>query len=108
MKRIYTTPYTWNCNEQKFTLIRSLSYVRIFRALSLLIALHTPLIFWNLLQTLRLETNILLKIYGLGYTSITFTIGVVRGMHQNVAGDIVELLNLTIAFQKLSTNSGTN
>jgi hypothetical protein len=106
MQRTFSTPYAWNIKEQRFSLIRRPSYLKTFRALSLLISIHTPLIFWNLLQTVRHETNNLLKIYGLGYMGITSVITVTRWMHQNVAGDIVQLLNLTVAFQKFSTRPG--
>jgi hypothetical protein len=106
MQRTYSTPYAWNIKEQRFSLICRLSYLKTFKALSLLISIHTPLIFWNLLQTLRHETNNLLKIYGFGYMGMTSGMTVTRWMHANVAGEIVQLLNLTVPFQKLSTNTG--
>jgi hypothetical protein len=108
LERIWSTPYTWNSKEQKFSLIRRSSYVKRFKALSILFALHLPLIGWNLLQTLRYETDILLMIFGLGCTGITLAITVVRWMYQNqdISSDIVKLLNATVHFQKLSTRPG--
>jgi hypothetical protein len=108
LETIWSTPYTWNSKEQKFSLIQRLSYVKGFKALSILFALHLPLIGWNLLQTLRYETDILLMIFGLGCTGITLAITVVRWMYQNqgISSDIVKLLNATVHFQKLSTRPG--
>jgi hypothetical protein len=108
MEKLYSTPYTWNGKEGRFSLIRRLSYVKVFRALSLLSAFHLPFICWNLLQTLRHETNILLMIFALGYTGITVGCTVVRWMHQNqdISGNIVKLLNATVDFQKRSTRPG--
>jgi hypothetical protein len=109
-KGICSIPYTWNLKEGRFNLIRSPSYVKSFRTLSILFKLHMAFVFWNLLQTLRNETNILLIMYGLGYTAITFAISVSQWMYQNqnLAGGIVELLNLTVDFEKLSTRPGTH
>jgi hypothetical protein len=109
-ERIWSIPYTWSCKEGRFILIRQLLYVKRFRVLSLLYALHLPLIYWNLLHTLRYETNIMLIIYSLGYTAVTSLITVVRWMYQNqkISGDIVKLLNATVDFEKLSTLPGIN
>jgi hypothetical protein len=108
LERIWSTPYTWNCEEKRFSLIRRPSYVKRFNAISILFALHLPLIGWNLLQTLRNETNILLIILGFGYASITSAITVVRWMYQNqdISAEIVKLLNATVSFQILSTRPG--
>jgi hypothetical protein len=107
-ERIWSTPYTWSCKEGRFILIRQLPYVKRFRVLSLLYALHLPLIYWNLLHTLRYETNIMLIVYSLGYTGLTSLITVVRWMYQNqdISGDIVKLLNATVDFEKLRTMPG--
>jgi hypothetical protein len=109
-KKTFSIPYTWSLKEGRFNLIRSPSYVKRFRALSILFKLHMAFVFWNLLQTLRNETNILLIMYGLDYTAITFAVTVSRWMYQNqtLAGDIVELLNLTVDFEKLNTQPGTH
>jgi hypothetical protein len=47
-------------------------------------------------------------IFAFGYTSITSESTVVRWMYQNkhISGDIVKLLNATVDFQKLNTQSG--
>jgi hypothetical protein len=106
-KRTFATPYTWDSKGQRFTLIRSIPYVRRFRNLSILTALHLLLIWYNLYQTLRNETNILLKIYSLGYAGITSAITVVRWMHQSLAAEIVPFLNATVAFQNSTARPGT-
>jgi hypothetical protein len=108
MERIWSSPYTWNRKEERFSLIRRPSYVKRYRVLSVLIALHMPIVFWNLLQTLRNETNIILIIYAVGYTSVTSGITVIRWMYQNqiISGEIINLINLTVKFQKLSTRPG--
>jgi hypothetical protein len=58
---------------------------------------------------LRNETNILLMIYGLGYTAIASARDVCRYMYQNqnLAGGIVEFLNSTVDFEILSTRPVT-
>jgi hypothetical protein len=108
LESILSTPYAWNSKEKRFSLIHHLSYVKINRALFIFSALHLPFICWNLLQTLRNETNILLIIFAFGYTSITSGSTVVRWMYQNqhISGDIVKLLNATVDLQKLSTLPG--
>jgi hypothetical protein len=106
---MWVTTYTWNDKERRFSLIYHPSYVKRFRALSVIFALHMPFIFWNLLQTLRNETNILLIVLSLGYTSISSVIAVVRWMYQDkhISGDVVKHLNMTVDFQKRSTQPGT-
>jgi hypothetical protein len=106
--KILSTPYSWNREEQKFSLIHRHAYVKRFRALSIIFALHMPFICWNLLQTLRHETNILLMIFALGYFSTTFVITLIRWMYQDrdTSGNIVKLLNATVDFQKRSTRTG--
>jgi hypothetical protein len=101
LEKIFSTPYTWNRKEQKFSLIHRHPYVKRFRVLSIIIALHMPFICWNLLQTLRHEANILLMIFAFGYTGITSGFTVVRWMYQDrdTSGNIVKLLNVTVDFQ---------
>jgi hypothetical protein len=108
LKRIWGIPYIWNCEEQRFNLIRRLSYIKIFRALSIIFALHMPFICWNLLQTLQNEKNIFLMICALGGTGLTSAITMVRWMYQSqrISGDIVKLLNAAVDFQKLITQPG--
>jgi hypothetical protein len=110
LEKMWVTPYTWNEKEGRFSLIYHPSYVKRFRALSVIFALHMPFIGWNLLQTLRNETNILLIVLSLGYTSISSVIAVVRWMYQNqhISGDVVKQLNMTVDFQKRSTLPGRN
>jgi hypothetical protein len=108
LERIWSIPYIWNCEEQRFNLIRRLSYIKIFRALSIFFTLYMPFICWNLLQTLQNETNILLMIYGLGYTGITSAITLVRWMYQSqhISGEIVKFLNAAVNFQKMIAQPG--
>jgi hypothetical protein len=108
LERMWSIPYIWNCKEQRFHLIRRLPYMKRFRALSIFFTLHILFIYWNLLQTLRNETNILLMIYGLGYTGITSAITVVRWMYQSqhTSGEIVKCLNAAVHFQKLIAQPG--
>jgi hypothetical protein len=108
MKQTFSTPYIWNSKAQRFTLIRSLSYVKRFRSLSIIFALHLPLICWNLLQTFRNETNNFIVLYGLWHTAVTAIITVIRWMHQNAGGEIVQFLNSTVDFQKLHIRPGMN
>jgi hypothetical protein len=108
MEKTFSTPYTWNSKKQRFSLIRNISYVRRMKNLSVLFALHLPFICWNLLQTVRNERNNLLMLYGLGYTSTTFVLTVIRWMYQNIGREIVQLLNSTVDFQKLNTRPDVN
>jgi hypothetical protein len=108
LKRIWSTPYIWNYKEQRFQLIRCLSYLKTFRTLSIIFALHMPFIYWNLLQTLQNETNILLRVCALWGTGITSAITVVRWMYQRqrVSADIVKLLNAAVSFENLNIQPG--
>jgi hypothetical protein len=108
LERTWSIPYIWNCKEQRFHLIRRLSYKKMFRALSVIFALHMPFICWNLLQTLQNEKNIFLMICALGGTGLTSGITVVRWMYQSqrISGDIVKFVNAAVNFQKLNTQPG--
>jgi hypothetical protein len=106
MQSLSTTTYTWLNEEKRFGLIRSLSYLKRFRILSKVFLFHIPFIYWNLVQSLRNETNAVVRIYGVGYTGATFAITVARLMYQNFAGEILQLLNLTVHFQNACTRPG--
>jgi hypothetical protein len=107
-ERLYGTPYAWDGKTRKFVLIRDPRYVKAFRIVSLLILTHSALMGCNVLQALRNETSIVLKIIATGFGAVTFAFTVVRWIHQNKASDVVRFLNHTIAFQALNPQQGNH
>jgi hypothetical protein len=95
-KLTYTTPYEWNTQESKFMLIINSKYVKVFRILSNLNLLHFGLIFWNLIQTLRKETNPVYQMMGVTFTAYAALTSVCRWMHSERAVEIVDFLNYMV------------
>jgi hypothetical protein len=100
IRRCYSTPYTWDKKSQAFVLIKSPKYVKVFSRLSTMVFIHMTVLTWNLLQTLQKESNLLLKMIGIGVTAVTFFMTVNRWMYNTIAQDIVHFLNCAVALQR--------
>jgi hypothetical protein len=91
---------------RKFELIKNKKYVKRFRIVSYIIYAHMVIMAWNLFQVFKKERNLLLEIFSLGTSAMTFFATVKRRMHQNEAAYIVQLLNCMVAFETSSTEWG--
>jgi hypothetical protein len=106
LKVIISTPYIWDVKGRKFELIKNKKYVKRFRIVSYIIYAHMVIMAWNLFQVFKKERNLLLEIFSLGTSAMTFFATVNRRMHQNEAAYIVQLLNCMVAFETSSTEWG--
>jgi hypothetical protein len=101
----YTTPYDWDNQKTKFAIITNSKYVKVFRIISNLNLLHFGLIFWNLIQTLRKETNPVYQMIGVTVTAYAALTSVCRWMHAKRAVEIVDFLNYMVQ-SKISLSDG--
>jgi hypothetical protein len=92
----YTTPYEWHAQKAKFKIIINSKYVKVFRFLSNLNLLHFGLICWNLIQTLRKETNPVYQMIGVTVAAYAAITSVCRWMHNKRAVEIVDFLNYMV------------
>jgi hypothetical protein len=95
-KKTYTTPYDWDHRKKQFAIIRTKKYVKVFKPLSYLIFIHMGIMFWNLIQVLRNEEDVVPQIISLSATACAAFTAVSRWMHYKRAENIVHFLNCMV------------
>jgi hypothetical protein len=107
LQRTLATPFAWNILQGKFTLIKKpKSYAKLFNTLFSVIFVHCALVGFNLLQTLRKETNMLITIISLGCSCCIFYTTMSLWMHKTKAGLVIQFLNSMVEFERSSIRPG--
>jgi hypothetical protein len=107
LQQTLATPFAWDPKQGKFTLIKKPKYyAKLFNTLSSVIFVHCALVGFNLLQTLRNETNMLITIISLGCSSCIFYTTMSFWMHKTKAGLLIQFLNRMVEFERSSIRLG--
>jgi hypothetical protein len=107
LQRTLATPFAWDLKQGKFTLIKKPKYyAKLFNILSSVIFLHCALVGYNLLQTLRNETKMLITIISLGCSSVIFYTTLTLWMHRTKASNLIQFLNRMVEFERSSIRPG--
>jgi hypothetical protein len=105
LQRTLATPFAWDQLQGKFALLSKPQYYgNLFNTLSAVIFVHCALVGFNLLQTLRNETNMLITIISLGGSSCIFYATLSLWMQKTKA--LIQFLNRMIEFERYSIRLG--
>jgi hypothetical protein len=107
LQRSLATPFAWDTKQGKFALIKKPKYyAKLFNILSSVIFVHCALVGFNLLQTLRNETNMLITIISLGCSCCIFYSTLTLWMHKTKASNLIQFLNRMAEYERSSIRLG--
>jgi hypothetical protein len=107
LQRTLATPFAWDPKQGNFAIIRKPKYyAKLFNILSSVIFVHCALVGFNLLQTLRNETNMFITIISLGCSCCIFYATLSLWMHKTKANSLIRFINRMIECERSSIGIG--